>query len=89
MSTLLNHHIICLAGIAVVLWAAVNITILLIVRGGSSCHCAECAIAQDIETRIANAKENCDCRCHQGNNMYPGLRCLDCFGEDCDEGTIQ
>ena len=30
----------------------------------------------------------CGCRCHS-EAMFPGMRCLDCYGLDCDEGTQQ
>jgi len=40
--------------------------------------------------QIAKARELCPCPCHtHRGSMYPGMRCLDCFGELCDEGTVQ
>jgi len=94
MSILLSHHTICLVGIVVVLWAVANITILLIVRGGASCHCVGCVTARDIEKTPGDiariARDECECPCHRVvSNMFPGMRCMDCYGLPCDEGTMQ
>jgi hypothetical protein len=37
---------------------------------------------------IMEARANCDCPCHQRkHDMMPGMRCIDCINELCDEGT--
>lgn len=35
---------------------------------------------------ISQARADCGCRCHS-EQMFPGMRCMDCYGEPCDEGT--
>ena len=37
---------------------------------------------------VKQARNECGCRCHS-EQMFPGMRCLDCYGELCDEGTQQ
>ena len=37
------------------------------------------------------AREDCDCPCHTRSgkaSMMPGMRCIDCINEPCDEGTM-
>lgn len=77
-----------------------NIIISLIVFGGRLCPSAEPATEASIQkdalnkTPLSNLLGNtggtiaCDCRCHS-ETMFPGMRCLDCYGLDCDEGTYQ
>lgn len=77
---------ICLALIAVVVGA--NIITLIIVGGGKSSHYA--APVTSLDTDVLKARLNCECPCHQRrSSMYPGMRCMDCYGEICDEGTQQ
>lgn len=37
---------------------------------------------------VIAARAECGCRCHS-EAMFPGMCCLDCMGELCDEGTQQ
>lgn len=93
--------IILLVLIAVVVLA--NMTIIAVIAsGGRFSHAAASAIKPDtvhfcggecpayVNARIAEARCECDCRCHSERaSMHPGMYCLDCFGELCDEGTVQ
>ena len=84
----LNPLTIFLVAIAVLLLQAVNIIIIaVIVSGSRSSLYAEHAI------QLATGKETkenaCDCPCHsRRSSMMPGMRCIDCIGEPCDEGTV-
>jgi hypothetical protein len=84
----LTPLIICLVFLAVV--ALANITIIGVIAGGSR---FDRSVGHAIEQNTAKQKsELCaiDCRCHkERSSMFPGMRCLDCFGEPCDEGTVE
>lgn len=74
-----------------------NIITFLIVGGGRSSLFAEDAtnpvIGKKENTTVpyinekAKAIAECECPCHQHRKSeFPGVRCMDCYGEDCDEG---
>ena len=83
MHTHLNPRIIALVMIAVAVLPS-TITLLVIAFTGKFWPSADAAIAPAIQ----KARNECGCRCHE-ESMFPGMRCLDCYNELCDEGTQQ
>lgn len=72
--------------------ALANIIIIWVIgSGGWSDRSVDAAIEQRIseEDSILQARANCECPCHQRRkSMMPGMRCVDCLGSLCDEGTV-
>lgn len=77
LSTLLT---ILIAWIALAVLVSITITRVTAI-GGKSYLSAEPVIKQGIDSPSA-----CDCRCHN-ESMFPGMRCMDCYGMSCDRGT--
>jgi hypothetical protein len=78
----------CLAYVALAVLASI-IILRAIGFGGKSSPFAEPAISPCTDEELqAFHRAKCECRCHR-ESMYPGMRCLDCFGEPCDEGTAE
>lgn len=91
MHTLLTPLFIFLALVAAVVLA--NIIMYLIVIGGKLLPFADPAMQPSIEESSATVSRNgnvctLDCPCHSQQD-FPGMRCMDCYGEPCDEGTRQ
>ena len=90
MLTLLTHHTTFLALIAVVV--LLNITILWATASiGKSYPSVDSVIGQNIGCQINHdhEKEYC-CSCpHHSHWDFPGMRCMDCYGKPCDEGSRQ
>ena len=73
-----------------------NIITQIIDGGSTSSRSADPAIGKGIantQTVLAIGKrecrwriDKCECRCHK-EGMMPGMRCIDCYGLECDEGT--
>lgn len=87
MHTLSTPLIIFLVLVAAVVLA--NIITIMVIGGGSKWpHTADPATDQSTNKLSDQelARLGCDCRCHR-EKMFPGMRCLDCFGDLCDEGT--
>jgi hypothetical protein len=91
LHTLLTPLTIFLALVAAVVLA--NTITFLIYAGGKSSPSVDSATEMYTQEEIAkyekeSAIAECECRCHR-ETMYPGMRCLDCFGEPCDQGTTE
>lgn len=84
----LTPLIICFAFIA--LAALANIITLLVIGGGSKWpHSVDSVTEPSIAESIKLGGPGCDCPCHHRKKaMFPGMRCVDCMNELCDEGTV-
>lgn len=88
MYTLLTHHTTFLAVIAAL--ALLNTIILWAIAGiGRSYPSADGVIDNDTLTVSRNGFVcQLDCPCHSHQD-FPGMRCMDCYGQPCDEGPRQ
>lgn len=90
---MITHSIPLIIFLALVAAAVLaNIITLLVIGGGSKWpHGAESVTKPSIAESIKlgdESPEGCDCPCHR-TKMFPGMRCMDCFYEPCDEGTTE
>ena len=70
--------------IALILQVVRSITISEATGGGGT----SLPFADVVTSRRTGAVCVIGCECHS-MTMFPGMRCMDCYGEDCDEGTQQ
>jgi hypothetical protein len=91
MHILLTILTICLVYVAVAVLASI-IIFQVIGFGGRSNPFVDSVTEMPTAKKLTLSRngEICqiDCQCHSQGD-FPGMRCMDCYGEDCDEGTKQ